>query len=91
MDEQLVAQIESKLSSLDGRLRLIVLALGVIISILLASLPWAYVMHGRVTSIETTVSNIEAPPEWFKEKVASNERAIHNLEARLRELELNGK
>ena len=50
-------------------------------AIMLAAIPWAYVIHGRLTHIESCLQGIDVS-EIFK-KLASHDRRLMKLELKL--------
>lgn len=75
------------IQAIKARLTLTATAVAVGVSILIAGIPWAFSVHGRITAIETHFKGMEIPPEWFREKVADNTRDIQELEQRVKDLE----
>ena len=62
------------------QVRLLTWGVGLICTIMVAEIPWAFSMHGRLSSIETHIKTLEVPPEWFKSQVDDLERKVHELE-----------
>lgn len=65
----------------NGKIKLDVLTclVGVITTIMVAGIPWAYTINGRLTSIETKVDALEIPPRWLVEDVKQNTQDIREL------------
>lgn len=62
--------------SLEQTVSLLTTLVGLGVSILLASIPWAYGIHGRLTRIETSLS--ESLPS--KPRIDEIDRRLHRVE-----------
>lgn len=63
--------------SLETTLSLLISLMSIAVTILLAAIPWAYGIHGRLTTIETSL-----------QPLAGDRERLHQVEQRLARLEL---
>lgn len=60
---------------------------GIMVTVTLAGIPWAFSLHGRLTSIETKLGNLEIPPKWIVADVTDLQIDMVEIERRVRALE----
>jgi len=79
-----------KTRDVNGQLaymRAMTLMIGIGISILIAGIPWAYTIHGRLASIESRLDAIKSPPDWLRDLVRNNTMGRRDHEKRIGKLE----
>ena len=60
-------------------INLLTLFMGVMTAVALGGIPWAYMINGRLTSIETTLKLGLQPPAWLSDKVDDNAKIITKI------------
>ena len=61
---------------------------GIMVAIMVAGIPWAFSLHGRLAAIETKLDGLEVPPGWFKRDVDELQERVDDIENRLRVVEV---
>lgn len=72
---------------MGSRLQIITWAMGGIMLVLLAGIPWAFSVHGHISSIQTKIESLQIPPDYFKRQVDYNTEILRQQERRLNTLE----
>ena len=67
-------------------LDLVTALVGVMTSIMLAGIPWAYSIHGRLRSIETKLETAAGAPDWLEKDVHRNSEDLRDTWKEINEL-----
>jgi hypothetical protein len=73
--------LEAQVMSIEQTISLLTSLVGVGVSVLLAAIPWAYGVHGRLTMIETNLKELVPASERWSEM----DRRLTRIEARIAE------
>ncbi len=71
----------------NGQFKLLTWLLGLIATVIVAGVPWAFTVHGKVSAIQTKLDNLEVPPRWFLDQVQSQGARVGVNDERLDILE----
>ena len=73
-----------------ANIRVLQWLVGMALAIMVAAIPWAFVVQANIAAMREKLDNLEVPPAWFKNDVDSNSVQILNLLERVIRLELKG-